>query len=125
MFIILILFLMVIQGVIISFEGIAITGSALDEEASIGFLFLIIYIFYVLLNYLINRCIKNKSLRNIFSIFLLIIVVVLVYSGGSYSLNNPFIINMKIYWGVLIFLILTFGVISYVFKLPRILKKYI
>lgn len=125
MFIILILFLMVIQGIIISFEGIAMTGSALDEEASIGFLFLIIYIFYVLLNYLINGHIKNKSLRNIFSIVLLIIVVVLVYFGGSYSLNNPFIINMKIYWGVLIFLILTFGVISYLFKLPRILKKYI
>lgn len=116
---------MVIQGIIISFEGIAMTGSALDEEASIGFLFLIIYIFYVLLNYLINGHIKNKSLRNIFSIVLLIIVVVLVYFGGSYSLNNPFIINMKIYWGVLIFLILTFGVISYLFKLPRILKKYI
>lgn len=125
MFIILILFLMVIQGIIISFEGMAITGSALDEEASIGFVLLIIYIFYVLLNYLINIYVKNKIIRNISTIILLIIAIVFVYFGGSYFLNNPFIINMKVYWGILIFLILNFGVISYLFKLPRILKKYI
>lgn len=122
---ILTLFLMVIQGIIISLEGLAITGSFLNEEASIGFVLLFIYIFYFLLNYLINRHVKNKILKNIFAVILLITVIMFVYLKGSYFLNNPFIVNMKVYWGILIFFILVFLIISHLFKLHRSLNRYI
>lgn len=122
---ILTLFLMVIQGIIISLEGLAITGSFLNEEASIGFVLLFIYIFYFLLNYLINRHVKNKILKNIFAVILLITVIMFVYLKGSYFLNNPFIVNMKVYWGILIFFILVFLIISHLFTLHRSLNRYI